>query len=355
VIKKKEEMETVDIKGVEILAVGTWEGSTGPVTFGPDDLDTIVASFRALTGDASLNYEPPAKLGHADKQQLLQADGYPAAGWVAGLRRVGGKVVADLKAVPKKVAAVIKAGGYKKVSAEVYRDYEIGGRRYDIVLKAVSFLGADIPAVKTLGDIVAQYEEAGDFETVICELKEKSGAEPEEPEEPPEPEEEPREPEEDEGRGEGALEKQLRELLGLPEGADVLEAVKALKEKAEAPTEKPAETVTLSEHRSVVTQLRSLQIRLAERERDERVARAIESGKITPAQKGWAERYALDAPADFDAFIEAAPVVVALGEIGSASQAGTDVDLTEAEVRLGERMKLTREDLVRAKKQEVNS
>ena len=112
-----------------------------------------------MTADANLNYEPPAKLGHSETQKLVQNDGFPAAGWVSSLKKVGTKLVASFKGVPKKLGEIIKAGGYKKVSSEIYSNYEIGGKKYPCVLKAVSFLGADIPAVKTLQDIVALYGE----------------------------------------------------------------------------------------------------------------------------------------------------------------------------------------------------
>jgi cation transport regulator len=157
----KEKLETVDIKDVEILAPGTWQGNK-TVTVPPEAIGEFCASFKALSADQKLNYEPPAKLGHDDKQKILQSDGYPAAGWVSGLREKAGKLIADFRGVPKKLADIIKAGGYKKVSSEFYQDYEIGGKKWPWVLKAVAFLGADVPAVKTIGDIAAQYAELCD-------------------------------------------------------------------------------------------------------------------------------------------------------------------------------------------------
>lgn len=41
---------------------------------------------------------------------------------------------------------------------------------------------------------------------------------------------------------------------------------------------------------------------------------ALKAGKVAPAQKEWAEQYALKDPAGFRAFLEKAPVVVPVGQ-----------------------------------------
>jgi cation transport regulator ChaB/phage I-like protein len=169
---KMEELETVDLDSVEILGVGTWVGTGGTKTYKKNDLDDIVKAFNILTGDAKLNYEPPVKLGHDDHQKILQKDGYPAAGWVRSLKRVGDKLVASLGDVPKKIGDIIKAGGYKKVSSEIYHDYEQGKHKFPLALRAVALLGGDIPAVKTIADIKAQYSEEDGYDTVIYEFGE---------------------------------------------------------------------------------------------------------------------------------------------------------------------------------------
>jgi cation transport regulator ChaB len=408
--KLKDELETVDLEDVEILAVGKWQGSTGPVTFTTEDLDKIVDSYHTITADKSLNYEPPAKLGHADKQKLLQEDGYPAAGWVSSLKRVGEKLVATVKDVPRKIADIIRAGGYKKVSSEVYRDYEIGGKKYARVLKAIAFLGGDIPAVKTLNDIVAQYGENAQIEAVLYELAEgdsitkrleavqaawrSQAASPPAPECPAESagwicevfndyviidkagrllripytvstktnefvfdtakavEVEKVYHEIKNSEKEELMEKEIREVLGLAEDANVVEAVKALKAKVEA---QPTGAVALTEHEAVKGKVKALETKLAERERDERVTAAIKDGKITPAQKQWAEEYAFKDPTGFDAFVKAASKVVELGERGTAKNGApaattTDDNLTKEEIELGEKLGVSKEDLIKAKK-----
>lgn len=150
---KADELRTVSIHGVEIFAAGTWNGHE----YTNADLDAMVSAFSELRG----KLDPPVKLGHDDGQKLLQQDGYPAAGWVSALRRTGDKLVADLRDVPAKLAELIKAGAYRKVSAEIYWNYKEAGKTYRRVLKAIALLGGDIPAVSSIGDIRALYGEGG--------------------------------------------------------------------------------------------------------------------------------------------------------------------------------------------------
>jgi hypothetical protein len=510
---KKNALETVDLKDVEILAPGTWHGSKD-VTLKLDDIKAFVEAFDEISADEKVNYEPPVKLGHDGKQKLLQADGYPSAGWVSALKEKAGKLVADITGVPKKLAEIISAGGYKKVSAEFYQNYDPGnGKAYPWVLKAIAFLGADVPAVKSIGDIAAQYaegllddnkvpfvavlfeesldaqsrmirdafyqqtrppmtptespdrawvrevypdyvivengaalyqipytvDEAGavafdmvkavmvkqvyqpitqaekpnemaEWDTAYinnlpdsCFAVIKSGGEKDEegktkprslrmlpykgmdgkvdlphlrnalarlpqsdltPEEKAAAEKKLQAAAKEAGVGEdketknqeAIVEKELRTLLGLDDKADVLATVKTLKEQAGN-----AATV-LAERDTNAAELKTLKTKLAERERDERVSRAMQSGKVTPAQKPWADQYALSDPSGFDTFVAAAPVVVKTGEIGTQTGKETAPDasqLSEGELKVFRSMHGRDPNpeeingLIKAKKQEV--
>jgi len=140
------------------------------------------------------------------------------------------------------------------------------------------------------------------------------------------------------------MEKELRELLKTDETTDILEVVRKLVE------EKEEKVVSLVEYEATEKKVTALETKLAERERDERVTKAINSGKITPAQKEWADKYAMSDPSGFDSFIEKQPVVVQLGEIGSSGNEA--VGLTEAEISLGEKLGVSKEALIAAKKVE---
>ncbi|MDD4985108.1 MAG: phage protease [Dehalococcoidales bacterium] len=423
-MSKANKLETVDINGVEIMATGTWQGANGEARITEKDLENMVSAFADLTGNKNLNYEPPVKLGHTEKQKLIQEDGLPAAGWIKSVKKVGGKLVADLKDVPKKIAELMQAGAYKKRSAEFYRNYEIGGRKYPIVLKALALLGADIPAVKTISDIKALYtsealmDENGEpYEAVYFEeslnkrismireafrkqfrpddslipyeerpwireiyqgyvIAEKgeslfkvtyteadgnyifdmaNAQKVEMVYQPVTPSGEPEANDNQENLSEEVLmDKQLRELLGLDEKADVLEAVKGLKSAADAAAN------TLAEGEQLKSRVTKLEEDLAKsnqtialKERDERVSKAISAGKILPAQKAWAEEYALKDPTGFDTFIAGAPVAVKLGEIGRQGNEPEDVELTEYELKIGELMGVDKETLAKSKKEEA--
>lgn len=142
-------MKTKDINGVEIFASGTWNGDT----YTDKDLDELVSNFEKTREIL----KPYLKLGHDDGQAITQEDGFPALGWIENLKRVGSKLVADFKRIPDKIYELIKAGGYRRVSSEIYMDIELDGKRYGKALKAVAMLGGDTPAVQNLKDIMSLY------------------------------------------------------------------------------------------------------------------------------------------------------------------------------------------------------
>ena len=146
--------------------------------------------------------------------------------------------------------------------------------------------------------------------------------------------------------------KKLAELLGLPEdatGEQVVEALKAcveenksLKDAANAaPPANAPEKDTVVANKAVFDLLglksdattadvtasimalkggidgrvKALEEQLANRDATEAVEMALKAGKITPAQKEWAQDYALKSPEGFKAFVEKAPQVVPMSEI----------------------------------------
>lgn len=134
-----------DIKGAEIFAVGTWNGSS----FSEQDLDGIVSAFDFF----QMSGQVPLKFGHNDSQPVT--DGQPALGWVDRVYRQGKKLFADFRDVPTVVYDLIKSGAYKFVSVELLRNVTAGTRQVPLVLDAVALLGADPPAVGTLKDLQA--------------------------------------------------------------------------------------------------------------------------------------------------------------------------------------------------------
>ncbi len=103
--------------------------------------------------------------------------------------------------------------------------------------------------------------------------------------------------------------KEVLDALGLPEGSGKSEAVATIHALKQARLCGPDLTLEVA----------ALKRKLAERERDDLVDGALESGKITPAQREWAENYALRDPEGFRLFVTKAPQVVPLAEIHQAA------------------------------------
>ena len=118
--------------GVEIFRAGQQTDSAGRAhVFSEADLDRIVASYDPK------KHEAPLVIGHPEHNA-------PAFGWVAGLRREGGILLADFQDVQPEFSDMVKRGLFKKRSISLYPDKS---------LRHVGFLGAAAPAVKGLRDV----------------------------------------------------------------------------------------------------------------------------------------------------------------------------------------------------------
>lgn len=151
-----------ELLGVEIFAAGTYELGDGEVvTYTDDDVKEIADNTNKLVADGKHN--PPGKLGHDGSQAFAAASGLPAIGWAENLRRVGSKLVADFRDVPALAYKALKQGLYKKISSEIYhekaskREFGVEGK----VLRAVAFLGADVPKVKGLAAFLEEQTKSG--------------------------------------------------------------------------------------------------------------------------------------------------------------------------------------------------
>lgn len=141
---------TYSINGVEIFSVGKWNGDD----YTMDDLNSMVESFM----ETKVGLRPFIKLGHDEKQTLIQSDGLPSAGWIDKIYIRGEKLVADFIDIPKKVYDLIESKAYRKVSSEIFWNLNIGGKIYKRVLAAVALLGSDTPGVMNLNDILGMYK-----------------------------------------------------------------------------------------------------------------------------------------------------------------------------------------------------
>src|SRR3990172_9310891 len=99
--------ETYSIPNLEIFETGTHHGES----YDESDLDSMVQAFDKV------GFKPPLKLGHSEKQKLLQSDGLPAAGWINRLYRQGTKLMADVSDIPRQIYTLIKNKAYDRISA----------------------------------------------------------------------------------------------------------------------------------------------------------------------------------------------------------------------------------------------
>jgi hypothetical protein len=150
-------LETVDLPGVEILAANvTIHGRGSPPEgdrYTTADLNAIAAANRELADELN----PPAKIGH---------DGQgPAVGHLENLRVVGDKLVADVKAVPRRFAELLRARSFGPRSVELAKiTSQRTGKRYPLAVSALAWLGDRLPAVRTLDDVPLLF--AGELELV---------------------------------------------------------------------------------------------------------------------------------------------------------------------------------------------
>lgn len=160
------ELEVPDyttIPDVELVTVGIeWPASTGPVTL---TLEHLVDAMVAANEDQLIR-APRVKIGHSRLQPDVDGlrelgdfdpfwDGDPAFGTARNLRLTndGAKLVGDLEEVPAWLAAVAPSA-WPNRSCEFVWDVETeGGKRYSMVLTAVSLLGTIQHAIKDLADL----------------------------------------------------------------------------------------------------------------------------------------------------------------------------------------------------------
>lgn len=152
------DLETVDLPGLEILEAdipifGVGSPPEGDI-FSVDELQQMASAHAELASAGE--HDPPASIGHSPKSSD------PRVGSVENVRVEGSKLVADVKHVPRKFADLLKARAYpgrsvelKSVTSQTQRNDDGTPKVYDKVVSRLSFLGAKVPAVRTLNPLDA--------------------------------------------------------------------------------------------------------------------------------------------------------------------------------------------------------
>lgn len=171
--------------------------------------------------------------------------------------------------------------------------------------------------------------------------------------------------------------KEIAKMLGLDETAteeQIMEALKKKMENAEPEVQANKEIVEISslldlkedanieDIKSKITALKNpegyvtverfekLEKQLKTKEKGEIVTKALKAGKITPAQREWAEKYAEQDLAGFKSFIEKAPQVVPLEKIVLKDDPKpTNKELDEEEIRVCNMLGVNQEDYKKMK------
>jgi predicted DNA-binding WGR domain protein len=154
-------IDLAELGSVEILQVGAIPARG--IAFDKSDLQEIADNTNKLIAEGLHN--PPGKLGHDDAQAFALDSGLPATGWVDKLTVVGDKLMASFKDVPKILMRAFKEKLYRKISSEVYFNFSHPKTHKPMgkVLRAVAFLGQDIPQVKGLADFLGEKPKAYAF------------------------------------------------------------------------------------------------------------------------------------------------------------------------------------------------
>lgn len=294
------------VKEIQILPRGWVKSTQGDFLVDDQAVAELLTAFNARKNDLVLDYE----------HQTLTGAEAPAAGWIVALHDRG----------PDGVWATVEwtDKAMQRIAAREYRYFSpvVLIRKKD--RRAVQLHSGALtndPAIDGMVPIAAKSR----LWTIIN--KEATTMENLEATETT-----------TETTAENALLASLRTLLELPEDAteeQVIEAVQALlaKPEVEVAHEEILEELgvnkkaTLAQVKGAIIALKrpdghvskaeylALKKRLDERDRDDLVTAAMKAGKITPAQKEWAEEYALKDPQGFRAFIEHAPAVVPMEEV----------------------------------------
>lgn len=289
-------MASRSLPGIELARAGTWNLKTGPITVTPGMLDD--AARFASRESARPGY---LKIGHTDPR-FMAADGEPALGWLHNIRLEeddqGDVLMGDLHDVPDWLAEAIPKH-WPDRSIEGYADYtDADGQKYGLVVDGLALLGVTPPgmsSIKSLRDLPAALGVAasGPLEPsgtrIVASFGDPHSPAPTRADVPPTT-----------GGAGMSLAKYREALAGLPDDAseeDVKGALVSAGLAAAAPGPAPHAvsaaapgTVVLAssvwdDTQATIKTLTDFVAASKRNERDDVIARAVQAGKFTPAQR----------------------------------------------------------------------
>lgn len=141
------------------------EGTHGGRKFTKTDVESLAKGYNEWGKDL---IKSPLVLGHDEKQPLAENMGMPSLGEMKSchtIQKPNGKtaIVGKFTDVPDLVAKAIQQRRYRRISSEIYQNFSNpnidGGKEKGLAFRRISLLGADVPEVKTLADVVMLGEE----------------------------------------------------------------------------------------------------------------------------------------------------------------------------------------------------
>lgn len=156
-------METVDLHDVEIFSTGKWQGK-GSAEGGDVITEAVLDKWIDTFNKVGSKVKPRLRAGH-DSKKSHDMTGLASLGWLTGLKRAGDKLLADFKAVPQKIKALMDKKAIGRFSPGLWSKMEINGESFEDVIDHVAILGADLPANMDLdGFITEMYEQDTEME-----------------------------------------------------------------------------------------------------------------------------------------------------------------------------------------------
>lgn len=321
---------------IKLLPLGTVKSQKGNFIVDEESFESINSTFKKRGIDVVIDYE----------HQTLEDVQAPAGGWIKELFLQDGAIAAKVEWTPK-------AQDYLKNKEYRYLSPVVLVRKNDqkaVVLHSAAL--TNTPAIDGMFAIVNsinidEFEEGGktmDLKKLAALLGLSEDATEEQimqaikttigEVEKLKDEAKKQEVEGDEGNTETVANKVICGLLGIDskdaKTEDVAAAIMALKN--------PANFVPVNEFNKLIE-------RLDKKDGDELVTKALKAGKISAAQKDWAEEYALKDPEGFKKFVEKAPQAVPMGEIELDDVKKDNGKLSDTTIAVCKMLGVSEEDL----------
>lgn len=302
---------------IKLLPLGEVHSQKGDFIVDGESFDLIQRQFKERALDLVIDYE----------HQTLKDVQAPAAGWVKELTKGKDAILAKVEWTPK-------AKEYLANKEYRYLSPVVLVRKND--KKAVALHSAALtntPAIDGMFAIVNKgIPEEGEIRMELSEIAKLLGLEETATEEEVRQALEAVKKKQDETEEESLKLDTITSLLGL---------------KGEAKTEDVAASIMELKNagESIKTEVKVLKEKLAKKEADEAVELALKAGKISAAQKEWAQDYALKDLEGFSKFVDKAPQVVPVGKLDLKDDKNPPVKEEDSVVKVLKSMGFTEEEI----------